>query len=312
MISDEKLKEIALETSSYVHGITGKDVIGVNEICSFIGAVYICDLYPMSDTKRNWGLNHSMYACKNNELKRSIDYDDFVLIKNNLKLPEQDRMYIVNVLKNSLATLFSPSSYISLDETLRKFMGRFKNKHRNTDKPAKEGLKWFVLCDSDVKLPLDFTFHDDNLVESNGLTKIGSMVRQMVVNRPHSILFMDNYFLTHDLLVQMITLNIKIIGTVRANRIPVEVRSLAELHQISKKKRVYNEEEDTVFCPNLCIHCEGVYYVYIVDNKLFTMATNSKDLIDMGYCLVETQFGKKHKNTLKIEKYDGLFNLYRI
>ena len=237
---------------------------------------------------------------------------NFVIIKNNLKLPQKDRMYIVNMLKNNLATLFSPSSYISLDETLRKFMGRFKNKHRNTGKPAKEGLKWFVLCDSDVKLPLDFTFHDDNLVESNGLTKIGLMVHRMVVNRPHSILFMDNYFLTHELLVQMITLNIKISGTVGANRIPVEVRILAESHQISKKKRVYNKEEDTVFCPNLCIHCEGVQYVYIVDNKLFTIAINSKDMIDMGYCLAETQFGKKHKNTLKIEKYDDLLDSYKI
>ena len=110
-------------------------------------------------------------------------------------------MILYKMIEQSAARVIIPSSFMSLDQMLRKFMGRFKFKHRITSKPAKEGIKYFVLCCSNLKIPLSFTFHDNQLKKEGELTQtanmVVNMVKSMVLNNQYDIsklvLFMDNY-----------------------------------------------------------------------------------------------------------------------
>ena len=167
-------------------------------------------------------------------------------------------------------------------------MGRFKFKHRITSKPAKEGIKYFVLCCSLLKAPLAFTFHDNKLEKSNGLSQTASMVVDMInqmvelngMDMTTITLFMDNYFNSHDLFKFLLAKGIKVVGTFKTNMVPKEVRDKATVFLKENKKR--KNVEGVIYCPTLVLVCEGIYYLYIVDNGPFCLATNCLEYVNKG------------------------------
>ena len=97
------------------------------------------------------------------------------------------------------------------------------------------------------------------------------MVRKMTANQTNSLVFMDNYFNTHALFVELKQDSIHVIGTFKTDCIPKEVlNASAQFRKVNTKRKVTeNNGVRLVECPTLCIECEGIYYLFIVDNKYF-------------------------------------------
>ena len=70
-------------------------------------------------------------------------------------MPTSNTFELLDMIEKASYMVTSNSSHVSIDEMLRKFMGVYKNKHRITSKPAKEGIKIFICCDSETKLPIN-------------------------------------------------------------------------------------------------------------------------------------------------------------
>lgn len=137
LLDDVVLEGIRKATSIKMYGVTGSNTFTTDELLTFIGVVFLLDIYQFPNTEMNWGKRNSLYRCQ--LLEQSMSYEKFVLIKNNLTMPDSNTMCVMDLIEKKVNELIKPSSYICIDEMLRKFMGRFVNKHRISGKPAKEG-----------------------------------------------------------------------------------------------------------------------------------------------------------------------------
>ena len=54
------------------------------------------------------------------------------------------------------------------------------------------------------------------------------MVYEFVHNRPNNVVFCDNYFTTHSLFVELLSVNVTIVGTSKWNNALREVKDKAE------------------------------------------------------------------------------------
>ena len=174
---------------------------------------------------------------KSTLLNNALSYEDFCKIKNHIKMPNNDTMTLMKMIESSVSTTLKPSSSLWIDEMLRKYMGRFNFKHRIPNKPAKEGIKWFILCCSDSQMPFKFQFHDNTLSKEGALSKIEAMVYNMVRTCTNDHVFVDNYFTTHCLFKELLAVNVTLVGTMRTNNIPSAVALKASEFKKATKRR---------------------------------------------------------------------------
>ena len=178
LLPPEDLQDIRELTSLHLYGVQGKDTVSVYEFYKMIGVLFILDLYPFSVIDHAFGKRGSLYSSQ--AVSSSISLEEFRVLHNGIKMPDGNPMYLFNKIELAARKVSNPSSYLSLDEMLRKYMSQFKFKHRMPSKPAKEGLKWFLLCCSQLRVPFVFTFHDNQIEAKDGLSKIGTMVYEMI------------------------------------------------------------------------------------------------------------------------------------
>ena len=157
------------------------------------------DLYPVTNASRLWGLSNSIV--KIDQLAVNITYKQFSEIKNNITMPQDDTLCLFKQLCNQV---YRSSDSIALDEMLTKFYGKFKFKQHMPKKPAKIGLKTFILGCSDLKIPIDYVFHDDKMPRSDDTNLIDGMVFEVIKRnkedkmiKDNTTLYTDNYFTTH-------------------------------------------------------------------------------------------------------------------
>ena len=283
LLDDEVMESIRHTTSKELHGALGINTITTQDIYRMIGMLFVLDIYPFTDIEEAFSKRDTLY--KSDFITSNYTLEEFRKLHNNLKMPDKDPMILFRMVERAASINCKPSNFISLDEMLRKFMGKYKYKHRIISKPAKEGIKYFVLCCSSLKVPLQFTFHDNQL-ERNGLLSktanmVDKMVEGMIVSHRYDAtklhLFTDNYFNSHELFKHLLNKRITCIGTFKSNMIPKEVREAAATWLKQNSTRIVSN--NVIYCPTKLIECEGIYYLYIVDNGTFCLATNSIELI---------------------------------
>ena len=200
----------------------------------------------MTSTERIFGLDNSLQRLK--ELKDNITHDMYVKIKQNLAMPAQNHFAMHEMIKEAIANLADCSSHYALDEMLNKFYGRFEFIHHMPQKPAKIGIKTFIIACSLFKIPFDFVFHDQDMPETDGMNKIDGMVFDVIQRnlktlliKEGSTLFTDNYFTTHNLMKRLAAIKINFVGTAKTQLIPGPVKEMPEVLEFAKKaKRVYD------------------------------------------------------------------------
>ena len=246
LLEEDTMEAIRNTTSIHLYSIEGKNTITINDIHKYIGILFVLDLYPFNQLDHAFGKRGSIYDSK--FITDVYNINDFRKMHNHLKMQFGDEMIERTSIKVAM-----PSSFVSLDEMLRKYLSEFKFKHRLPTKPAKKGIKYFILCCSLLNIPLVSTFHDNQLEDSPNLSKTGNMVYNMVVQmlQQHkviatdTILFTVNYFNSHRLFVKFKALGVKCVGTFKTNLIPLKDKA-EEFVRTTKKQRL---DGTIVHCP---------------------------------------------------------------
>ncbi|KAE9522897.1 hypothetical protein AGLY_016708 [Aphis glycines] len=120
----------------------------------------------------------------------------------------------------TFAECYTPHQNVAVDESMVKFKGRSTIKQYIRDKPIKRGFKIWMLCDSssyNLKFQV-YTGKSDVIGVEKGLG--ARVVMDIVENLPgkNHIVFMDNFFTSHDLFKILKDNLIYAVGTVNASR----------------------------------------------------------------------------------------------
>lgn len=135
-----------------------------------------------------------------------------------------DKLYkirpLLSRLSQTFAECYTPHQNVAVDESMVKFKGRSTIKQYIRDKPIKRGFKIWMLCDSssyNLKFQV-YTGKSDVIGVENGLG--ARVVMDMVENLPgkNHIVFMDNFFTSHDLFKILKDNLIYAVGTINASR----------------------------------------------------------------------------------------------
>ncbi len=181
-------------------------------LCTNVGTIFLLDLYPVHRVEHLWGIGNSLV--KVDVLASNYTYEDYCRCKDNIamgKIDGNSNTFALNqMIMRNIKSIYKPGKHVALDEMLRKFFGRYEFKHRIPSKPAKEGLKTFLIACSRLRIPFDFVFHDNKMPSTPGLSVIAGMVFAILKsNREDGYLqegttiFLDNYFTTQGLFKKM-------------------------------------------------------------------------------------------------------------
>ncbi len=286
LLIPEYIEQVRSTTQERLYEVAGSETITANDVNRLIGMLFVMDLYPLHQVEHYFGKRNSLF--KSDVVDSAWTVESFRELHNHITMPGGDAMYLFKMIEDTVKRSVIPSGLFSLDEMLRKFMGQYRFKHRIPDKPAKEGIKYFLLCCSVLKVPFVFTFHDNQLESNEELSKTANMVHLMITklseesNVPFNeiILFTDNYFNSYVLFKTFATMGVRCVGTFKSNLIPKEVKE--EYKQCKTKLKQRYVQDDVVYCPVTTYECEGIYYLFVVDNGEFCITSNDKELVDKG------------------------------
>ena len=213
----------------------------------------------------------------------------FIHLNDNTNDTRQDELYktrtVIDYILKSFKYCYSAGQDLVIDETLIKYHGRISFSQLMRDKPARRGIKAFLICDSHnyycfnfiifaganyfnkvlnehkIKLKHKFNFIDDfNRIEMICLYLISDFLCQ---NR---ILFLDNYYTTIKLSKFLVDNKTGIIGTLRETRVKLDKKKLEKF--LPKKKGdvlfLINEEKDltlTVFSDSKMVYLISSYEI---------------------------------------------------
>lgn len=182
-------------------------------------------LYWSSDTNF-----HVERVCKVFTLKRFLKILRFLHLADNTKMPNPgtpkfDKLYkirpLVDHLKSKFLSSFSPSRYLSVDESMIGFKGRTSLKQYMPMKPIKRGFKvWAISC-SETGYLLDFDIYQGKTSRHPNAEMLGeSVVLKLSQNFEMKgyCLFFDNFFSTLPLFKKLLDKKIFACGTIRQTR----------------------------------------------------------------------------------------------
>ena len=128
--------------------------------------------------------------------------------------------FIYKKLIGRFASIYKPHQHIAVDEGMVPWRGNLSFKVYNPDKPKKYGMKAYMLCDSENGYVCQFKLYTGKttVVSEAGKTYdlVMELVRDYVGKGYH--LFMDNFYSSPMLYVNLWEQGIAATGTLRANR----------------------------------------------------------------------------------------------
>ena len=127
---------------------------------------------------------------------------------------------IVRHMQERFRQLFKPFQNLCVDESLLLWKGRLSFKQYIPSKRHRFGVKFFILCDCKTKYILDFIVYtgaDTDIEKINNLGISGSIV--MTLMKPYlgqgHILYVDNWYTSPQLFVELYNQNTGAVGTVK-------------------------------------------------------------------------------------------------
>lgn len=156
--------------------------------------------------------------------KRFRQISRFLHFSNNETSDRNDRLRkvrpIINLWNEKFKEIYTPSEYISIDESLMKYKGRLAYKQYNPSKRARFGLKIYKLCEASTGFCHKFkiyTGQDKINVHDSASHNVVMDLSKSIINKGYT-LFLDNWYSSPDLFLKLNQKRTNVIGTVRKNR----------------------------------------------------------------------------------------------
>lgn len=179
---------------------------------------YSCDLNPVK--VKQWFPSFMRWEQIKRFFKISPPYEDAAHKEDKMvRVREFYEDFIARCKAN-----YYPAAQIALDEAIKKFKGRCSFKQYIKNKPVRWGVKIFCICCSNTAYFWNGAFYLGKTGEAGDDIKENSATHRAVIsllsplaNKNH-ICFMDNYYTSIPLLLQLERMGIKAAGTIRTNR----------------------------------------------------------------------------------------------
>jgi len=190
------------------------------------------------------------------------------------------------------STMYKPSQNISVDEGMVPWRGKLRFKVYSPDKPKKYGVKAYMLCDSDNGYCMKFNIYigktDEEDTSPGGITY--DLVMELLTKyqaKGHHV-FMDNYYTSPRLFVNLWQIGIAATGTMRVNR--------KGLPRRMKEKKLLKGE-------TMVMHNDGLMALKFHDRKVVYLlsTTETATMIDTGK---RTKEGGTKKLPQVVQKYN--------
>ena len=213
--------------------------ITADELNAFIGLLYLAGVYRSSgeSTEELW---HPRDGRK--IFRATMSLKRFKLMSQILRFDDKttrsarrrkDKLAPVrDMLDSWIATFpkcFVPGENVTVDEQLVPFRGRCAFRMFMKSKPAKYGLKFWVLCDSSTAYVLNIQLYSGKQSSQPEKNQGERVVRDMVstIEGSGRNVTMDNFFTSVTLARQLLSKKLSIVGTMRKNKPEIPLEFLA-------------------------------------------------------------------------------------
>lgn len=144
----------------------------------------------------------------------------------------EDRLYkirpIIDYFNNRMVEIYYPDRCLSLDESMMLWRGRLVFRQYIKNKKHKYGIKLYALTEPDGTV-IKFSVYTGTLDEYGGRGHASKVVMHLMEEKLDAghALFMDNYYNSYDLAVQLLQRNTLCTGTLRSNRqnTPLDIKN---------------------------------------------------------------------------------------
>jgi len=116
---------------------------------------------------------------------------------------------------------YKPGPNLSVDESIIPFKGRSSLKVFMPQKPTRFGLKAYVLCEASIGYVLNWTLHTGDVMKSENQGVTQKIVMRLVdgFEGENYNIYMDRYYTSLPLLLDLKDIKINACGTIQKNRL---------------------------------------------------------------------------------------------
>jgi len=210
-----------------------------DEIRRFLGMQLLMGIIKLPGWRDYWGNYDVLLKTKVSDLMKLYRYDIInkffqVYAPLDLESPlsnQSNKILFFNSISDRFKSIVIPNEYLSIDERICRFQGRFHSKVFMPLKPDRWGIKCICLCDSN-----GFALKIHICVKGFSKIQLDDLVIEMMHNFKdfNHKLCMDNYYCHAALIEKLSLMKIWVTGTVRVNRI--------DLPQLMKERNVKRGE----------------------------------------------------------------------
>lgn len=252
MFPPDLLDIIVTESNKYASSFNIDLKLTRAELEVFLGINIMMTYIRYPNTRMYWSSNQ---AIRFNYIADSMGINRYELIRrylhfndNEVVAPDnKDKLIkirpVLNALHDSFARSKIPGEFQSIDEMICPFKGRSSIKQFIKNKPHKWGFKIWVLADMSGYVSCFEVYQGASThIQSDKNTSLGP-VGDMILRITHDIqhhnykLFMDNFFASLPLIVELQKVQIYALGTIRGNRIPQSKYFLKDAEELKKEGR---------------------------------------------------------------------------
>ncbi len=236
------------------HMVKWKDLT-VDEFKTFLGLFYWMGLVRLPDMGDHW----STEAIFNNiKFKEHMSRDRFLQILRHMKFhdsslkvltsPENKLSVLMDAVLQNSKVFYTPSSTLSLDESMVSFKGRHKDKVFMPSKPIRIGFKAFVVCEADTGFLLEWMMYNKD--EGKRTKRIVNTVQDLLGFNIYQskVVYMDRYYSSKEVFLTLQEKGIYACGTIHPSRVGVTEEMRGHIEQLKNEKAIYYTDDKLLLC----------------------------------------------------------------
>lgn len=181
----------------------------IDEVKAFFGMLIIMGFNPLPSMRLYWSQDKNFYnerVARVMPLKRFLKILRYLHLNDNSKMPKKgqpnfDRLYklrpLLDHINEIFKKMFSPSRYLSVDESMVRFKGRSSLKQYMPMKPIKRGFKVWVIACAVTGYCLGISVYEGKYEGDNTMKSLGERVIDKLTIAFQGLgycLFYDNFF----------------------------------------------------------------------------------------------------------------------
>lgn len=324
---DNALQNICEQTNLYSTEKTGTSInTSVQEIEQFLGIHVMSGIVRVPSYKMYWQQSTRFAPIADTMSRNRFDkLRNFMHINDNSKMiptdnANHDKLFKVRPFLESFReniNKIEPEEHNAVDEIIIPFKGRSKLKQYIKNKPHKWGIKMFARAGSSGIVYDIEVYVGKGTIKKTNLGISGDVVVRLTEGLPKNKnfkVYIDNWFTSHALLVELYSLGLLAIGTVRANRIPdINFKNDKILKAAGRgSSDYYTDTNNTIFAlkwfDNQCVHVASSFVGHAPEEPVKRWSVAEKKYISVSRPAIIKQYNQHMGG---VDLHDMLVELYR-